>query len=1146
MTGCGARSECSAVDFDCGCGTVGCCAGVRAITPRTLYNRPGLPAIDYRVGTHAGFLESMIARLASRPELAGYTSRDPGDPGIALLDCWALIGDIVTFYAERAANEGYLSTATQSASLTLLGRLVGYQPRPALGASGYLAFTMDPGAAGVIPAGTRARSVAGPGQLPQTFETSEAIKARADWNQLKVRLTQPSALSYRTADDSDQLTVVGTSTGVQAGARLVLDFPIPAAVRTGQKVSSQVRVVTGVAPDFTTSRTVVSLVPVGDAGTVKAIGDLKSSIKTAIGDAPSPLGPIEDDVYGTLYGAEKLDLSQLALVADLIRDLTEWQALAANRVPPNVAGWLAGAVADVVSTARTALRLIAQDNRQLDPEVAYLQLLAQNLTCPEKQTGSSGVAAADTGTGTSDDGGCDRAASLAAVAAILPALRRPPSAPPVTPTALTQTASAALDPQSAAVTALLTAADPRLAGVLAQAIGKQTVTPPPATAGIIALTTKANAVQDPAIASSDVPKTVVLLDGTPASLVRGGRLVTEQLGAADSPHVSRIVSVDRYLRQISLPTSGGSSGSGGSGGGLQVANDSGDSGGSGGSSALVTYVPTTRVTAADPLWSGTDYHFEQLTVYFGGSPLQLADEPIITDVAGAQIELGQSYDGLYPGQRIVVTGERTDIPGTPGITASELTMVGGVTQGLNTALGGDATLPVLTLATRLAYTYKRGTVTINGNVAPATQGESWPEVLGSGAAGQPGQAFPVKHVSATSPLTWLPSDNALGAADTLTIRVNGVRWHESDDLTGAGPNDTVYRLVAASDGTLSAKFGDGVHGSRLPTGQQNVTAAGRTGAGSGGNLDPGRVSQLASRPLGVNAVTNPLPTTGGADGDGPADMRGNAPLRCLALDRLLSARDFADFTAARAGIGKAAAATLTDGSRQVIFVTIAGVNDAPVDVSDLLVTDLLAALAELGDPYLPVRVGVRDLLLLVMSAGIHVGADYSYDLVEPAVRAAALAAGGFAAHALGQPVYLSEIVAAMQAVPGADYVDVDLFGALPRTADPVRLLTSLVDLSRATSSAEPVIDVKSARFEQVTYTVGDPSDLDPTGQQDTLTSIAVRKGTTVDALVALNPQLTDIALTTGTQLTIASGIRPAQLAMFHPDVPQTLLLRSIP
>ena len=292
----------------------------------------------------------------------------------------------------------------------------------------------------------------------------------------------------------------------------------------------------------------------------------------------------------------------------------------------------------------------------------------------------------------------------------------------------------------------------------------------------------------------------------------------------------------------------------------------------------------------------------------------------------------------------------------------------------------------------------------------------------------------------------------------------------------------------------------------------------------------------------MTAVTNPLPTTGGADGDAAADVRGNAAIATLALDRLLSVQDYADFSAARGGIGKAASAGLSDGSREVIYVTIAGVDDTPVNVSDLLVTDLAEALAELGDPYLPVQVGVRDLLLLVMSAGIKVGAAYSYDLVEPAVRAAALDAGGFAAHGLGQTVYLSEIIAAMQAVPGVDYVNVNLFTALPGTADPVQLLLALLKLTRTEHSVQQVITVQPARFEQRTHTVG----TDPTGAPDTLTSIAVRYGTTIEALAAVNPALASITLQPDMQVIVASGIQPAQLAVFSPDVPQTLLLRSIP
>ena len=72
----------------------------------------------------------------------------------------------------------------------------------------------------------------------------------------------------------------------------------------------------------------------------------------------------------------------------------------------------------------------------------------------------------------------------------------------------------------------------------------------------------------------------------------------------------------------------------------------------------------------------------------------------------------------------------------------------------------------------------------------------------------------------------------------------------------------------------------------------------------------------------------------------------------------------------------------------------------------------------------------------------------------------------------------------------------------------MQLLTALLP---PWPSVAQVINVQPARFEQVPYTVG----TDPTGQADTLTSIALRYGTTMDALAALNPQLTSATLPPG-------------------------------
>ena len=114
----------------------GCCQGVAAETPEPIENRPGLSAIAYRVGTHATFKASLLAALSdsSLPALAALRTRDDTDFTIALLDAWATSLDILSFYQERLANESYLRTAVDTASVMALAQLVGYKPSPGVAA----------------------------------------------------------------------------------------------------------------------------------------------------------------------------------------------------------------------------------------------------------------------------------------------------------------------------------------------------------------------------------------------------------------------------------------------------------------------------------------------------------------------------------------------------------------------------------------------------------------------------------------------------------------------------------------------------------------------------------------------------------------------------------------------------------------------------------------------------------------------------------------------------------------------------------------------------------------------------------------------------------------------------------------------------
>ena len=123
-----------------------------ALTPTIISaNRPGLDLLRYRVGTHNTFFDTMKARLAMmevvatgadgqtlesfRP-LEGLTTRATSDPAIAMLGGWAMVGDVLTFYQERIANEGYLRTATERRSVLELARLVGLHAPPGGGIDG--------------------------------------------------------------------------------------------------------------------------------------------------------------------------------------------------------------------------------------------------------------------------------------------------------------------------------------------------------------------------------------------------------------------------------------------------------------------------------------------------------------------------------------------------------------------------------------------------------------------------------------------------------------------------------------------------------------------------------------------------------------------------------------------------------------------------------------------------------------------------------------------------------------------------------------------------------------------------------------------------------------------------------------------------
>jgi hypothetical protein len=199
-----------------------CCDGLSIEAPVQVNNRPGLSAIAYRIGTHSRFKSSLVTRLGTAAALNHLRTREPGDFTMALLDAWATVADVLTFYQERIANESYLRTATERRSLLELARLIGYELRPGVAASVYLAFLVEDAKGAPreaqIPAGTRVQSIPGADELPQTFETSTAFHAHADWNAIRPRMTQPQKIS--TAMNS--ITLKGVGLNIRPGDQLLI------------------------------------------------------------------------------------------------------------------------------------------------------------------------------------------------------------------------------------------------------------------------------------------------------------------------------------------------------------------------------------------------------------------------------------------------------------------------------------------------------------------------------------------------------------------------------------------------------------------------------------------------------------------------------------------------------------------------------------------------------------------------------------------------------------------------------------------------------------------------------------------------------------------------------------------------------------
>ena len=335
----------------------------------------------------------------------------------------------------------------------------------------------------------------------------------------------------------------------------------------------------------------------------------------------------------------------------------------------------------------------------------------------------------------------------------------------------------------------------------------------------------------------------------------------------------------------------------------------------------------------------------------------------------------------------------------------------------------------LTLAAKLARIYDASTVTVNANAVAATHGQTTQEILGSGDATNPALEFQLKQ----SPLTYTSASNANGVQSTLQVRVNNLLWSEVPNFLESALADRAYVTVANSTGGPTVQFGDGIQGSRTPTGQLNIQALYRVGIGTAGMVAANQLTQALDRPQGLQAVTNPAAATGGADPATPADARQSAPLPTLTLSRVVSLEDYQNFALNTPGIALALATWTWFGNTRGVFLTVAGAGGTTLDSSDLIVQNLQLSFQTYGLPYVPVQIVSYTPVLFEIALQVLVNTPlYDAGIVVPQVWQSLAAAFAFGQLSPAQGVAASQIIAVAQQVPGVIAVNLT---ALNRSGD---------------------------------------------------------------------------------------------------------------
>lgn len=350
---------------------------------------------------------------------------------------------------------------------------------------------------------------------------------------------------------------------------------------------------------------------------------------------------------------------------------------------------------------------------------------------------------------------------------------------------------------------------------------------------------------------------------------------------------------------------------------------------------------------------------------------------------------------------------------------------------------------------------------IYANAVAIGHGESAREkVLGSGDASLGHQSFELK----VDDLSHVPDPAFMqGVRADLEVWVGGRRWQQVDSLDSSGPEEHQYAVTQLESGNVTLCFGDGSHGRRLPTGNNNVRARYRRGAGLAGNIAPGALVKPLSPHPWIDAILQPMAASGGNDREDISTLRDNAPASTLTLGRALSLVDFQHLAISQAGVWQARAFRPAPDGRpgETVRVVVLPAGGGELGT---LEGDLQTFLQHRAEPQ--VQVDIAPWQPLIFSVDVSLAVDsraFQPELVVDAVRNTLLETFSLRRRTLGAPLFRSHIMASVESVEGVSHCSLVISSQLVDGAGNAAIA------ARVVRAADASIRRISARPEQLLH-----------------------------------------------------------------------------